>query len=52
MLPKTSVYEKLNGCFFLIEYDDLLEKYNTLLNIVSIDIKKEFDRRSFFDKIF
>ena len=34
--------EKLNGCLFLIEDDDLLEKYNTIWNKVSVDIKKEF----------
>ena len=28
---------------FLIEDDDLLEKYNTILDKVSADIKKEFD---------
>ena len=28
---------------FLIEDDDLLEKYNTIGNKVSADIKKEFD---------
>ena len=32
---------KLNG--FLIEIDDLLEKYNTIWDKVSADIKKEFD---------
>ena len=35
--------EKLNGCIFLIEDDDLLEKYNTNWDKVSADIKKEFD---------
>ena len=34
--------DKLNGCIFLIEDDDLLEKYNTIWNKVSADIKKEF----------
>ena len=34
--------EKLNGCIFFIEDDDLLEKYNTIWNKVSADIKKEF----------
>ena len=29
--------------YFLIEDDNLLEKYNTILNKVSSDIKKEFD---------
>ena len=31
---------KLNGCVFLIEDDDLLEKYNTIWGKVSADIKK------------
>ena len=32
--------DKLNGCNFLIEDDDLLKKYNTILDKVSADIKK------------
>ena len=32
--------EKLNGCI-LIEGDELLEKYNTIWDKVSADIKKE-----------
>ena len=32
--------------YFLIEDDDLLEKYNTICNKVSADIKKEFDSLS------
>ena len=32
--------DKLNGCTFLIEGDDLLEKYNTIWDKVSADIKK------------
>ena len=35
--------DKLNGCIFLIEDDDVLEKYNTIWDNVSADIKKEFD---------
>ena len=31
--------------FFFIEDDDLLEKYNTIWDKVSADIKKEFDRK-------
>ena len=34
--------DKLNGCIFLIEDDDL-EKYNTIWDKVTTDIKKEFD---------
>ena len=29
--------------YFLIEDDDLLEKYNSIWDKVSADIKKEFD---------
>ena len=49
MLPKTSAYVKsYNGqtkwMYFLIEDDDLLEKYyNTIWDKVSADIKKVFD---------
>ena len=46
MLPKTSAYVKsydgqTKWMYFLIEDDDLLEKYNTICNKVSADIKKE-----------
>ena len=46
MLPKTSAYVKGYGgqtkwMYFLIEDDDLLEKYNTIWDKVSADIKKE-----------
>ena len=34
--------DKLNGYIFLIEDDDLLEKYNTIWDKVRDDIKKEF----------
>ena len=45
MLPKTSAYVKnydrqTKWIYFLIEDDDLLEKYNTVLYKVSADIKK------------
>ena len=48
MLPKTSVYVKsydvqTKWMHFLIENDDLLEKYNTIWDKVSSDIKKESD---------
>ena len=50
MLPKTRAYVK---CYdgqtkwicFLIEDDDLLEKYNTIWDQASFDIKKEFDSK-------
>ena len=43
MLPKTSVYlKRFDGhtkwLYFLIEDDDLLEKYNTIWDKVSADI--------------
>ena len=46
MLPKTSAYVKSYGVqtkwmYFLIEDDDLLEKYNSIQDKVSADIKKE-----------
>ena len=45
MLPKTSAYVKscdrqTTWMYFLIEDDDLLEKYNTIWDKVSADIKK------------
>ena len=36
--------------YFLIEGDDLLEKYNTIWDKISADIKKEFDREHVFNK--
>ena len=41
--------DKLNGCFF-IEDDDLFEKYNTIWDKVSSDIKKEFDGEPVYNK--
>ena len=48
MLPKTSTYVKsydgqTKWMCFLIKDDELLEKYNTILDEVGADIKKEFD---------
>ena len=45
MLPLTSAWVKsydgqTKWIYFLIEDDDLLEKYNTISNKVSADIKK------------
>ena len=53
MLSKTRVYVKIhNGqtkwMYFLTKDDDLLEKYNTIWDKVSADIKKEF----FYNKAF
>ena len=56
MLWKTSAYVKsYNGktksMYFLIE-DDLLEKYNTIWDKVSADIKKELDSEPVYNKNF
>ena len=57
MLPKTSAYVKsydgqTKWMYFLIEDDDLLEKYNTIWDKVSADIKKEFDSKPVYNKKF
>ena len=54
MLPKTTAYIKsydgqTKWTYFLIE-DDLLEKYNTIWDKVSADIKKEFDSKRVYNK--
>ena len=36
--------------YFLIEDDDLLEKYNTIWDKVTADIKKEFDSEPVYHK--
>ena len=36
--------------YFLIEDGDLLEKYNTIWDKVSADIKKEFDSQPVYNK--
>ena len=38
--------------YFLIEEDNFLEKYNTIWDKVSADIKKEFDSEPVYYKIF
>ena len=38
--------------YFLIEDDDLLEKYNAICDKVSADIKKEFDIEPVYHKNF
>ena len=48
MLPRRCAYVKSCGgktkwMYFLIEDDDLVEKYNTIWDKVSADIKNEFD---------
>ena len=57
MLPKTCAYVKSHDgqtiwMYFLIENDDLFQKYNTVLDKVSADIKKEFDSNPVYNKIF
>ena len=57
MLPKTSAYVKsydgqTKWMYFLIEDDDLLEKYNTIWDKVSADIKKEFDSEPVYNNFF
>ena len=57
MLPKTSAYVKsydrqTKWMYFLIEDDELLEKYNTVWDKVSSDIKKEFDSKPVYNKEF
>ena len=55
MLPKTSAYLKLydgltKWMYFLIEDNDLLEKYNIIWGKVSAGIKMKIDRESVYDK--
>ena len=57
MFPKISAYVKrydgqTKGMYFLIEHDDLSEIHNTILDKLSADIKKEFDREPAYNKIF
>ena len=55
MLPKARGYVKIcdrqtKYVYFLIEHDELLEKYNSILDKVSADIKKEFDSKPVHNK--
>ena len=57
MLPKISSYVKIYDgqnklMYFLIEDNDLLGKYNTISYKFSADIKKEFDSKPAYNKIF
>ena len=57
MLSKTNTYVKsydgpTKWMYFLIKDNDLLEKYNTIWDKVSDDIKKEFDTESVHNKNF
>ena len=55
MLPEASTYVKSYGgqtkwMYFLIENDNLLEKYNTICEKGSADIKKEFNCEPVYNK--
>ena len=55
MLPKTNAYVKgydgqTKWMYFLIEDDDLLEKYNSIWGKVSADMKKEFHSEPVYNK--
>ena len=57
MLSKTSAYVKsydqqTKWMYFLIEDDDLLEKYSAIWEKVSADIKNKFDSEPVYNKIF
>ena len=57
MLPETSAYVKIydgqtKWIYFLIGNDDLLEKYNTIWDKVSADMKNEFDSEPACNKKF
>ena len=57
MLPKTTAYikrydGKTKWMYFLINNDDLLEKYNTVWDKVKADVRKEFDSEPVYNKIF
>ena len=57
MLPNTTAYVKsydgqTKWMDFLIEDDELLERYNTIWDKVSADIKKEFDSKPAYNKGF
>ena len=55
MFLKTSAYVKIydgqtKWMYFLIEDGDLLQKYNTIWDMVSTDMKKEFDSKPAYDE--
>ena len=57
MFPKTRAYVKgydgqTKWMYFLIEDDDLLERYDNIQDKVSADIKKEFDSNPVYNKNF
>ena len=57
MLPKTSAFVKsydrqTKWMYLLMEDDGLLEKYNTIRDKVSADIKNEFDSEPIYNEKF
>ena len=57
MFPKTRVYIKsydnqTKWIYFLIKSDDLFQKYNTIWDNASADIKEELDSEPVYDKKF
>ena len=57
MLPKMSAYVRsYDGqtklMYLFTEDDDFTEKYNTIWDVISADIKKKFDRESAKIRIF
>ena len=44
------ITEKLNGCIFFIEDEDLLEKYNAVWDEANADIKKKISSKPAFNK--
>ena len=55
IFPKMKAYVKsyddqTKWMYFLIKDDELLEKYNTICNKVSTDIKKGFDSKPVYNK--
>ena len=50
MLPKTCAYVKTTWMCFLIEDDDLLEKYNAIWDKIGPDIKNKFDSEPAYNK--
>ena len=54
MLPKASAYVKsydgqTKWMYFFIKEDDLLQKYNTISDYVTADIKNKFDSESVYN---
>ena len=55
MLPNMSAYIKRNDgqikwMYFLIEYDDLLKKYDNIWDKFGANIKEAFDSKRVYDK--